>query len=75
MARNMPTASNARSVGRPAQGRRTDTAFSRPRPAYAADNGTPRVVNAGTLSHPRSATKGPRYKTLTADVQPRVVQL
>jgi hypothetical protein len=71
MARNM---SNGRKVSRPAQGQNNRGNFARPKPAYAVDNGTPRVVSQGTTSKPvpKKYTGG---KRLTPDTTPKIVNL
>jgi hypothetical protein len=66
--------SSGRTVGRPALGQNNTGNFSRPKPAYAVDNGTPRVVSQGKLSKPvpKKYTGG---KRLTPDTTPKVVSL
>lgn len=67
--------SNGRKVSRPAQGKNDTGNFTRPSPAYAVDNGTPKVINMGKLSKPKDIPTAFRGKRLTKDTTPKVVKL
>ena len=58
---------------RPAQGNNSGP-LRRPRPAYAPDNGTPKLVSQGSVSRPKPKPHG-KPKTLTQDATPRIVTL
>lgn len=78
MARNMPTASNPRRPGRPAQGNNAIGAggksANRPGPAYLAD-AAPVVIGRGTLSTPKGIPARFAGKRLAPDATPTVVNL
>ena len=67
--------SKGRKVSRPAQGQNNTGNFSRPKPAYAKDNGTPRVIAMGKQTKPKDIPTQFKGKRLVSDATPKVVSL
>jgi hypothetical protein len=67
--------SNGRKVSRPALGQNNTGNYARPKPAYAKDNGTPRVISMGKQTKPKDIPTKFKGKRIVSDATPKVIQL